>query len=58
MIDALLTLRMNCQNDSGTIIDGKLYLNNNQKSFEIWERDTERNINKADQYWVEIISED
>ena len=42
--------------DSWTIIDGRLYLNNNQKSFEIWERDTEGNIDKADLNWVEINS--
>ncbi|WP_226703211.1 YHS domain-containing (seleno)protein [Microbulbifer elongatus] len=44
--------------DSWTIIDSKLYLNNNQKSFEIWERDTEGNIDKANQNWVEINSGD
>ncbi|MCA0900280.1 MULTISPECIES: YHS domain-containing (seleno)protein [Microbulbifer] len=42
--------------DSWVIIDGKLYLNNNAKSFEIWERDTGGNISKANENWVEINS--
>ncbi|WP_066959527.1 YHS domain-containing (seleno)protein [Microbulbifer sp. Q7] len=43
--------------DSWVIIDGRLYLNNNKKSFEIWERDVEVNIGKADENWIAINSE-
>lgn len=43
--------------DSWIIIEGKLYLNNNDKSFELWERDAKGNIDKADHHWVEINAE-
>lgn len=42
--------------NSWKIIDGKLYLNNNEKSFEIWDRDPAGNVIKANQNWIEIAN--
>ncbi|GMG86187.1 YHS domain-containing (seleno)protein [Biformimicrobium ophioploci] len=44
--------------DSWKIVDDRLYLNNNDKSLEIWERDMVGNIEEADQNWVEMNSAD
>ncbi|GAB2190791.1 YHS domain-containing (seleno)protein [Sessilibacter sp. MAH1] len=40
--------------DSWTIVDGKLYLNNNPTSDKIWQRDRGESIQKGDANWVEI----
>ncbi len=37
------------------IVDGKLYLNNNKKSFEKWKNDMENKIAKADENWPKVL---
>lgn len=36
------------------VVDGKLYLNYNQKAKSAWENEQETNINKGDQNWIEF----
>ena len=37
------------------IVDGKLYLNNNRRSFENWKADQPNKIAKADENWPEVL---
>ncbi len=37
-----------------SVVDGKLYLNKNKKVGKIFEKDTEKNIEKADTEWKKI----
>jgi len=41
--------------DSWKIVDGKLYLNNNKRSFVKWEQDYENKIAKADSNWPAVL---
>ena len=41
--------------DNWKIVEGKLYLNNNKKSFEKWLDDVDNKITKADEYWPEVL---
>lgn len=42
--------------DSWKIVDGKLYLNNNKKSFEKWQADLSNKIATADKNWPSVLS--
>ena len=39
------------------IVDGKLYLNNNKKSFDKWKADYENKIKKADENWPKVLKD-
>ncbi len=39
------------------IVDGKLYLNNNRRSFKKWLGDYENKIKKADKNWPEVLKD-
>lgn len=41
--------------NSWKIVDGKLYLNNNKKSFQKWTSDQSEKISKADENWPKIL---
>jgi hypothetical protein len=36
------------------VVDGKLYLNYNQKAKDAWEMEMEKNIKQGDQNWIEF----
>lgn len=41
--------------DSWKLIDGKVYLNNNKKSFQKWEDKQDEKIQKADANWPSVL---
>ena len=42
--------------DEWSIVDGKLYLNLNNKIQKLWSDEMSENITKADEYWPSVMN--